>query len=151
MVSKTWIYQNIFGFNKDTIEQIHVDLIREKLEAAEVENAGASEEGEAGGDDGGGGGLFAGDSIGGQILDGGDDKIIPQLGETDAIIIDDYDETDEEDDMLDLENISSIDEIKPSNTMKGVFGNDIESKRDRSVRSGASELNMPNFKSMLGN
>ena len=31
MVSKTWIYQNIFGFNKDTIEQIQNDLIREKL------------------------------------------------------------------------------------------------------------------------
>jgi hypothetical protein len=87
MVSKTWIYQNIFGFNRDVIEQIHTDLIREKLEAAEVENAGAEEGGDdAGGGDDGGGGLFAGDVAQGQILDGGDTKIIPQLGEVDEFI-----------------------------------------------------------------
>lgn len=146
MVSKTWIYQNIFGFNRDVIEQIHTDLIREKLEAAEVENAGAEEGGDdaGGGDDGGG--LFAGDVAQGQILDGGDTKIIPQLGEVDEFIDDD----EEDDDLLDLENISSPGEIKPSSTMKGVFGNDIEQKRDRSVKFGAQDLSMPNFGNMLG-
>ena len=152
MVSKTWIYQNIFGFNKDIIEQIHTDLIREKLEAAEVENAGAEEGGDdAGGGDDGGGGLFAGDTIQGQILDAGDTKIIPQLGETDETVIDYDDDDDVEDDMLDLDNISTPAEIKPSNTMKGVFGNEIESKRDRSIKRGSSELGMPNFQNMLGN
>lgn len=147
MVSKTWIYQNIFGFNRDVIEQIHTDLIREKLEAAEVENAGAEEGGDdAGGGDDGGGGLFAGDVAQGQILDGGDTKIIPQLGEVDEFIDDD----EEDDDLLDLENISSPGEIKPSSTMKGVFGNDIEQKRDRSVKFGAQDLSMPNFGNMLG-
>ena len=148
-MSKTWIYQNIFGFNKDIIEQIHTDLIREKLEAAEVENAGAEEGGDdAGGGDAGGGGLFAGDVAQGQVLDGGDVKIVPQLGETDETIIGD---DEEEDDLLDLDNISTPGEIEPSSTVKGVFGNEIETKRDRSVKRGASELNMPNFKSMLGN
>ena len=147
MVSKTWIYQNIFGFNRDVIVQIHTDLIREKLEAAEVENAGAEEGGDdAGGGDDGGGGLFAGDVAQGQILDGGDTKIIPQLGEVDEFIEDD----EEEDDLLDLENISSPGEIKPSSTMKGVFGNDIEQKRDRSVKFGAQDLSMPNFANMIG-
>ena len=147
MVSKTWIYQNIFGFNRDVIEQIHTDLIREKLEAAEVENAGAEEGGDdAGGGDDGGGGLFAGDVAQGQILDGGDVKIVPQLGEVDEFIED----NEEDDDLLDLENISSPGEIKPSSTMKGVFGNDIEQKRDRSVKFGAQDLSMPNFGNMIG-
>ena len=145
MVSKTWIYQNIFGFNKETIEQIHSDLIREKLEDMEVENAGAEEGGDEGGDDGGG--LFAGDTLQGQILDGdGDIKIIPTLGETDVA-----DEEDEE--FLDLERISQHigdGEIKPEETATGVFGNQIAQKRDRSVKFGASDLQMPNFSSMLG-
>ena len=92
MVSKTWIYQNIFGFNKDTIEQIQNDLIREKLEAMEVESAGG-DGGEGGGDDGGGGGMFDADIPTGRILDGDNDiKIVPTLGETDEYITDDEDE-----------------------------------------------------------
>ena len=149
MVSKTWIYKNIFGFNKDTIEQIHRDLIREKLEGMEVENAGSDDEG---GDDGGGddgGGLFAGDAIQGQILDGDTDtKIIPQLGETDEFSEDE----DEDDEYIDLERISQHigdGEIKPSSTSKGAFGNDISKPRDRSVKFGAADLHMPDFKNMV--
>jgi len=149
MVSKTWIYQNIFGFNKDTIEQIHRDLIREKLEGMEVENAGSDEEG---GDDGGGddgGGLFAGDAIQGQILDGDTDtKIIPQLGETDEFSEDEN----EDDEYIDLERISQHigdGEIKPSSTSKGAFGNEITNPRDRSVKFGAADLHMPDFKKMV--
>ena len=112
MVSKTWIYQNIFGFNKETIEQIHTDLLREKLEAAEIESAGAAEEGgDEGGDDAGGdgGGLFDGDVATGQILDAGtnDTKIIPQLGESDAT--DDWD--DEDDEVEDDEEFINLDKI----------------------------------------
>ena len=148
MVSKTWIYQNIFGFNRDIIENIHNDLIREKLEAAEIENAGAEEEG--GDDDGGGGGdLFAGDQPQGQILDAGDKKIIPQLGETDEL--DQKDPEDDDEEYIDLEKISSeIGEIKPSQTAKGVFGQSINTPRDRSVKFGAQDLNMPSFKNMIG-
>ena len=153
MVSKTWIYQNIFGFAKDTIEQIHMDLIREKLEAAEVENAGVED---TGGDDtddtddDGGGGLFDGDRSIGQILDGGDNRIIPKLGETDTV--EESDSTaDDDDDYIDLERISSdIENIKPSDTVNGVFGNKIKQKRDRRVRFGAEELSMPNFNNMIG-
>ena len=152
MVSKTWIYQNIFGFNKETIEQIHTDLLREKLEAAEIENAGAEEGGE-GGDDGGGdgGGLFAGDTVSGQILDASSNSgIVPQLGETDE-----FDEDSVEDDeFIDLERISSDigdGNIKASSGLKGVFGNDINKGRDRSVKFGAEELSMPNFGNMISN
>tara|TARA_Y100000592_G_scaffold101103_1_gene185460 strand:- start:6056 stop:8113 length:2058 start_codon:yes stop_codon:yes gene_type:complete len=152
MVSKTWIYQNIFGFNRDTIEAIHSDLIREKLEAAEIESAGAEGDDEGGGDDAGGGGdLFAADTPTGQILDAGDDiKIVPQLGETDELDEDLLDD-EEDEDYIDLEKISSeAGEIKPSETAKGVFGQNIKSKRDRSVKFGAQDLNMPSFKNMLG-
>ena len=151
MVSKTWIYQNIFGFNKDTIEQVHNDLIREKLEAAEIENAGAEEGGDDAGGGGDDGGLFAGDRPTGQLLDGGDNNlIIPQLGEGD-----DYDSEDDlDDEYIDLEKISaSIGDgtLKADETTKGVFGNEIKQKRDRSVKFGASDLHMPDMLGMVTN
>ena len=150
MVSKTWIYQNIFGFNKDTIEQIHNDLIREKLEGMEVENAGADEGGE-GGDDGGGGDLFAGDQPMGQVIDGGteSDLIIPTIGEGDE-----YDSEDEDEEFINLEKIASElgdGSIVPDEVTRGVFGNEIEKKRDRSVKRGASELHMPDMLGMVQN
>ena len=125
MVSKTWIYQNIFGFTRDAIEQIHTDLIREKLEAAEVEGAGG--DGDEGGGDDGGGGMFDADVPTGTLLttDGSDTK---QLGE-----VDDTDD-DSEEEYLDLEKISSeVGDIEPSQVARGVFGNELEKKRDRSV------------------
>jgi hypothetical protein len=151
MVSKTWIYQNIFGFNRDTIEGIHNDLIREKLEAAEIESAGAEEGEEGGDDDAGGGDLFAADTPTGQILDAGDDvKIIPQLGETDELD-DHFDDDEEDEEYIDLEKISAeVGEIKPSETATGVFGQPIKQKRDRSIKHGAQGLHMPSFKNMLG-
>ena len=149
MVSKTWIYQNIFGFNKDTIEQIQNDLIREKLEAMEVESAGG-DGGEGGGDDGGGGGMFDADIPTGRILDGDNDiKIVPTLGETDE-----YDDVSEDDEYLDLEKISQHigdGSIKADNTSKGVFGQDIKQKRDRTVKFGAGDLHMPDFGGMVNN
>ena len=152
MVSKTWIHQNIFGFNKETIEQIQSDLLREKLEAAAIENAGAEDEGgddAAGGGDGGG--LFDGDMQTGQILDAtSDTNIVPQLGETDE-----YDEVSEdEDEFIDLEKISGDigdGSLKASNNLKGVFGNDIKKERDRSVKFGAEALGMPSFGNMVIN
>ena len=149
MVSKTWIYQNIFGFNKETIEQIHTDLIREKLEGMEVESAGA-EEGEEGGDDAGGGGdLFAADIPQGRVLDGGDIKIIPQLGETDEV---EDDEDDEE--YIDIAKVSELvgdGKLSADETTKGVFGNEIKQKRDRSVKFGAADLHMPDMHGMVSN
>lgn len=151
MVSKTWIYQNIFGFNKDTIEQIHSDLIREKLEGMEVENAGADEGGEGGDDAGGGGDLFAGDIPRGQILDAGDDNlIIPQLGEGD----DPESEEDDGDEYIDIAKVADLvgdGSIDAEETMKGVFGNEIKAKRDRTVKRGPSELHMPDMLGMVQN
>ena len=152
MVSKTWIYQNIFGFNKDTIEQIHNDLIREKLEAAEVEGAGAEGD-DAGGDAGGGGGdLFAADKPEGQLLDAGT-PIEATLGENDEF--EDYSEDmSEDEEYIDLEKVSQTigdGSIKADEVTVGVFGNEIEAKRDRSVRFGASELHMPDMHGMVTN
>ena len=151
MVSKTWIYQNIFGFNKDTIEQIHSDLIREKLEGMEVENAGAEDGGEGGDDAGGGGDLFAGDQPQCQVIDGGNqsDLIIPVVGEGDE-----YESEDDDDEFINLEKISSElgdGTIVPDEVTRGVFGNEINKKRDRSVKRGASELHMPDMLGMVQN
>ena len=148
MVSKTWIYQNIFGFTRDAIEQIHTDLIREKLEAAEVESAGAEGEG---GDDGGGGGddLFASDKPQGQIIDGGT-TLSGNLGLNE---IDDVDE-DSEEEYIDIEKISSNvgdGSLKADDTTRGVFGNEIKNPRGGPVSRGSSDLQMPNFSNMIGN
>ena len=148
MVSKTWIYQNIFGFTRDAIEQIHTDLIREKLEAAEVEGAGAEE----GGDDGGGGGgddLFASDRPQGRILDGGSTTSIG----TDLKEIDDFDD-DSEEEYIDLEKVSSDvgdGSLKADETTRGVFGNEIKNPKGGPVARGSSDLQMPNFSNMIGN
>jgi len=151
MVSKTWIYQNIFGFNKDTIESIQTDLIREKLEGMEVENAGTESDGDDAGGDDAGGDLFAGDNISGQLLaNDTDTKIIPQLGETDNM----YEDEDIDDEYIDLSKISdSIGDgsIKVDNTAKGVFGNKINQGRDRSVKFGAGDLHMPDMHGMVSN
>tara|TARA_X000000950_G_scaffold287870_1_gene402075 strand:+ start:935 stop:2986 length:2052 start_codon:yes stop_codon:yes gene_type:complete len=151
MVSKTWIYQNIFGFNKETIEQIHNDLIREKLEGMEIESAGAEEEG--GGDDGGGGDLFASDIPSGTVIDGNlpeSDLIVPQLGEADDVI----DDEDEDEEYIDLAKVSDFvgdGSLKADETTTGVFGNQIKGKRDRSVKFGASDLHMPDMHGMVSN
>lgn len=154
MVSKTWIYQNIFGFNKDTIEQIHNDLIREKLEAAEVEGAGAEGEGGGGDDAGGGGGdLFASDKPEGQVIDGGA-PIEATLGETDGIDLEEYSiDEDEDDEYIDLEKISQTigdGQLTPDEVTVGVFGNEIEKKRERAIKFGAKDLHMPDFSNMIG-
>ena len=154
MVSKTWIYQNIFGFNKDTIEQIHNDLIREKLEAAEVEGAGAEGEGGGGDDAGGGGGdLFASDKPKGQVIDGGA-PIEATLGETDGIDLEEYSiDEDEDDEYIDLEKISQTigdGQLTPDEVTVGVFGNEIEKKRERAIKFGAKDLHMPDFSNMIG-
>ena len=146
MVSKTWIYQNIFGFNRDAIEQIHTDLIREKLEAAEIESAGAEGD-EGGGDEGGG--MFDADVPTGQILDGDKTLVSQSLGEVDEIGDDD------EEEYLDLDKIAAglegDESIKPSSTSRGVFGNDITKSRDRAIKFGAEALHMPNLGSMISN
>tara|TARA_B100001250_G_scaffold412120_2_gene442511 strand:- start:214 stop:2232 length:2019 start_codon:yes stop_codon:yes gene_type:complete len=148
MVSKTWIYRNIFGFSRDDIEGLQNDFIREKLDAAAVESAGAEEDGDDGGDDGGGD-LFASDQLQGQVLDSSNlIQPVQSLGETDI-----YDEDDpEEEEYLDLDVISgNIDLITPEKTVKGVFGNDLKKKKKSKSSSGPATTHMPDFKSMVMN
>ena len=152
MVSKTWIYRNIFGFSKDDIDNIADDLLREKLADIELEATGASDEG---GDDSGGDDLFASDvptqAAGSQVLDGNPSSLIqaiPGLGEADA-----FDGEELSEDEIDLARISAMaDAIKPeSNTKKNVWGEEMKEPRKRSSNAKASILNQPDFKSMVQN
>ena len=102
-------------------------------------------------DGGGGGDLFASDQPVGQVLDGAS-PISANLGETDGIGLEEYsDEEDEE--YIDLEKISQTigdGSLTADETTVGVFGNKIQQKRDRAVKFGAKDLQMPNFSNMVG-
>tara|TARA_Y100001973_G_C5199628_1_gene336688 strand:- start:1081 stop:3108 length:2028 start_codon:yes stop_codon:yes gene_type:complete len=153
MVSRNWIYKNIFGFSRDEILRLQREKIEDKLNDTELEAAGAEEEGggdEAGGDEGGG--LFAGDlPSNDQILDGNP----IQATESDGLLeLDEEQSFDEEDlDEIDLEKIQGElgDGIKPSSSpsKKNVWGTPLRKKRDRKVRSGPGSTHMPDLKKMV--
>ena len=152
MVSKTWIYRNIFGFTKDEIDNISDDLLREKLAEMELEAAGSSD-GDDGGDDDGGDDLFAGDTVSltgtQQVLDGSS-LIVPQasLGEGDGYVEEELSE-----DEIDLARIASMaGNIKPdSSAKKNVWGEEIKEPRERKSKAKSSLLNQPDFKSIVMN
>jgi hypothetical protein len=155
MVSKTWIYRNIFGFTKDEIEQIQDDLLREKLADMELEAAGSDGGGDEGGDDGGGD-LFASDvpimNPGASILNG----ITPQPGinEYDDFgdgLVAEADGTDDDDDEIDLARISAMAQaLEPSpNSKKNVWGEEIKEPRKRESTKTSEKLHMPDFNSMV--
>ena len=75
--------------------------------------------------------------------------MVPQLGEGDEL-----DEEDEDDEYIDLAKVSDFvgdGSLKADETTTGVFGNKIKQKRDRSVKFGASDLNMPDMHGMISN
>ena len=152
MVSRTWIRQNVFGFTRDDIDRIEEQKMAEKILDMQIEAAKPPGEGEeegggdegGGGDDAGGGGLFDADYPTNQsLLDGMPIEYSDTMKE--------YDDVSEEDlDEIDLENISA-DYIVPSQSssqQKNVWGEDLIKKRDRSVKNGALETNMPDFHKM---
>ena len=152
MVSRTWIRQNVFGFTRDDIDRIEEQKMAEKILDMQIEAAKPPGEGEeegggdegGGGDDAGGGGLFDADYPTNQsLLDGMPIEYSDTMRE--------YDDVSEEDlDEIDLENISA-DYITPSQSssrQKNVWGEDLIKKRDRSVKNGALETNMPDFRKM---
>jgi len=154
MVSKNWLYRNIFGFTSEDIEKIKNDMLKEKLADMELEAVGADgDDGGGGGDDGG---LFAGDQPEGPVLTG----IQPQPG------VNEYDdfgdsligETDElDDDEIDLARIaamaaSSETAVKPSATGKtNVWGEEMHEPRQRKSTRTADKLNKPDFHGMVTN
>lgn len=124
MVSKTWIRKNVMGFTRDEIEQINVEMMKEKIKDAEIEAAEAPGAGGGGGDDAGGGDdegggddLFAGDYVGGDLLDGSPGK----LGGKSSFLEIDEDSMDDELDEVDLDSID-YDGARKSKTSKNVFG-----------------------------
>ena len=151
MVSKNWIYRNIFGFTTDDIDNIKNDQLREKLADMELEAAGGSGDDSGGGDDGGGGDLFAGDRPEGPVLTG----ITPQPGVNEYddygdSLIGEADELDE--DEIDLARISAMamDGIKPEAGKRNMWGELMKEPRKRDSKAHASTLEMPDFKSMVG-
>ena len=152
MVSRSWIYRNIFSFTRDEIERIQKEKIEDKIADKDLENAGSDDEGggDEGGDTGGAAGLFAGDFKDGNILDGNQNiNIHPglrELDEDDSLEEFDPDNLDE----IDLEKITSDSgSLKPSSAAKNVFGSPLNKKRDRTVRDGPASTGMPDLKKMV--
>ncbi|OUU74610.1 MAG: hypothetical protein CBC29_05650 [Methylococcaceae bacterium TMED69] len=148
MVSRNWIYKNIFGFSRDEILRLQREKVEDKLNDAELESAGAEEEGgeEGGGDEGGG--LFASDLPSNtNILDG--NPITAQEG--DGLQEMDDDSLDDELDEIDLERIKGeLEDIQPaSGTGRTVWGTPLKKKRDRKVRNGPGSTHMPDLKKMV--
>ena len=162
IVDREWIRKNILGLRDDDIRHILEGIIDDKVmdlkveatavppdQAAALPGAGAAggEGGgddlfggggdeEAGGDEGGdeGGDLFAADMVDGQLL-----TALPS----------DEDEDEDEDDEIDIARLSIDDEespIKAQRQMRNTFNEPI--KKSRTVRSGPSSLNAPDFVKM---
>ena len=147
MVSKNWIYRNIFGFNTDDIEKLNKDFLKEKLAGMELEAAGTEGGGgDEGGDTGGGGDLFAGDRPEGPVLTG----ITP----SNSLKESDFEEVEEDyDDWIDLAKVSG-DGIKPSEkSLKNVWGEPMPgsgvSKSSRGKSMSSAEKGFVDFSAML--
>jgi hypothetical protein len=151
MVSRGWIRRNVFGFTRDEIERIEKEKIEDKQVDLELEATSGPEGGDdAGGDDAGGGGddLFAADYTDGNLLTNLSDISINQLDEDDEYSEDDDIDIDDE---IDIENISTTG-IKPSSKVKqkkNVWGEPLVKKRDRRIKNGPLDTNLPDFKTMV--
>ena len=150
MVSRSWIYRNIFSFTRDEIERIEREKIEDKISDAELEQAGKEPEGDAGGGGDDAGGLFAGDFTPGEILDSNQGAVprepLRELDEEDSLEEFDIEELDE----IDLEKIKSNNSgASPSASAKNAFGGKLRKKRDRKVRNGPAATHMPDFKKMV--
>lgn len=152
MVSRGWIRRNVFQFTRDEIERIEREKIEDKQQDMELEATpapGGGDDAAEGGDDGGGEGaadLFAADYTQGNLLND-----LP-IGYEDGLVEadDEYNEDDEYDDEIDIDNISA-DYIKPSAKVqdKNVWGAPLVKKRDRKVKNGPLDTSMPDFKTMV--
>ena len=153
MVSKTWIYRNIFGFSHQDIQQMHLDKLKEKLADSEVEGASSEGGDDAGGGDDGGGGLFAGDVPYGQETLTSIPSINVQHNALEEV--DEYSEDSEEEfdeiDILKIADELDTQGIKPSGEVrKNAFGSELKQKdRSRIKRSGPGSTHMPDLTKMV--
>ena len=154
MVSRGWIRRNVFGFTRDEIERIEREKIEDKqadleLEATPGPDAESGDADDGGGDDAGGGAedLFAADYADGDLL-----SSLPANVTDEEDILDYRFKTGDEysEDEIDIESISS-DSIKPSAKVKqkNIWGEPLVQKRDRKVKRGPLDNNMPDFKTMV--
>jgi len=131
MVSKTWLYKNVFSFTKNQIELIQKQKMKEKLDDAALEaagSAGGEEGGDAGGDAGGMGGLFSGDKPEGPLLN---NLAADNFRESEAVVGDLIDEDEDEDIDFVYDKIDNY-KIQPEKSVKkNVFGEPLKTSRKR--------------------
>ena len=143
MLDRRWVQKNVLGLTDKVIEEVNEGRKEDKLMDADVEAAGAPEDGAApeGGDMGGdeeAGGLFAADNPEGELL-----IAIPGDGTHH-----DEDE-DEEDDDIDISQLSIDDPnapLKAQNSVRKVFGKPTPGVK---AKRGPLSTQMPDFKKMV--
>jgi hypothetical protein len=137
MLDRRWVQKQVLGLTDKQIEEIHEGKMKDKIEDAEVEGAGAeegAEGGEAGGEEGGGG-LFSADiPEEGQLL-----TALPADGDR---IKDDPDE-DDDDDIIDISKLSINDPDAPLKAQSAVRNQGKKSSR------GPLKTHMPDFRTMV--
>ena len=142
MLDRRWVQKNVLGLTDKVIEEVNEGRKEDKLMDADVESAGApeGEGGAEGGDMGGGdegGGLFAADNPEGELL-----TAFPGDGVA-------YDEEDEEDDDIDISQLSIDDPnapLKAQSSVKKVFGKPTPGTK---AKRGPLSTQMPDFKKMV--
>ena len=139
-VNRAWIQKNVLGLTDEEIKDVLQGRIQDKIDDAEVETAGAAEEGEGGGEGeelgGEEGGLFAADRPVGALL-----TALPPDGDEDEGDIDEDEEV--------IMNLSIDDDdapIKAQNAIMNAFGEPI--KKSRVVRTGPLSTHTPDFSRM---
>jgi hypothetical protein len=137
MLDRRWVQKQVLGLTDKQIEEIHEGKMKDKIEDAEVEGAGAEEGGEGGeaGGEEGGGGLFSADiPEEGQLL-----TALPADGDR---IKDDPDE-DADDDIIDISKLSINDPDAPLKAQSAVRNQGKKSSR------GPLKTHMPDFRAMV--
>jgi len=142
MLDRRWVQKNVLGLTDKMIEEIHEGKMKDKIEDAEVEGAGAEEGGgeEGGGGDEGGGGLFSADVPSGEKL------LVAVPGDKVKVSDPSYDRmSDEEDeDEVDLAALSIDDPDAPLKAQAAV-----KKYKNKSSSRGPLTTHMPDFKSMV--
>jgi hypothetical protein len=137
MLDRRWVQKQVLGLTDKQIEEIHEGKMKDKIEDAEVEGAGAEEGGEGGeaGGEEGAGGLFSADiPEEGQLL-----TALPATGDR---IKDDPDD-DDDDDIIDISQLSINDPDAPLKAQSAVRNQGKKSSR------GPLKTHMPDFRTMV--
>jgi len=141
MLDRRWVQKNVLGLTDKQIEDIHEGKMKDKIEDAEVEGAGAEEGGEegGGGDDEGGGGLFSAD------IPSGDQLLVAVPGDKTKVSDPRHDMmSDDDEDEVDIGALSIDDPDAPLKAQAAV-----KKYKSKSSSRGPLTTHMPDFKSMV--